>query len=152
MKLLEKAKQDGINESILNPNRPVLKESDVSLQSVQEIRRQFSNNDTQFIIIDGFLMYHNDQMIDTFDVRLFLQAKKDVLMARRNARKGYITIDGYWEEPIGYFENYVWPEYLKYNEKVLQDIHGTRFKTINSDDASIEETVLKAIEAIIKSD
>lgn len=32
---------------------------------------------------------------------------------RRENRTGYVTIEGFWEDPPGYVDNVVWPNYVK---------------------------------------
>jgi len=36
-----------------------------------------------------------------------------VAKARREARSGYVTIEGFWEDPPGYVNDVVWPNYVK---------------------------------------
>ncbi|KNC21500.1 hypothetical protein FF38_14097, partial [Lucilia cuprina] len=37
------------------------------------------------------------------------------LKQRREARKGYQTTDGFWQDPPNYFANHVWPRFVKYS-------------------------------------
>ncbi|CAG8480897.1 7679_t:CDS:2 [Diversispora eburnea] len=46
-------------------------------------------------------------------------ADRDVLKKRREERKGYVTREGYWIDPPNYFDDVVWPEYVKYNNNHL---------------------------------
>ncbi|KAF9155174.1 ribosylnicotinamide kinase [Linnemannia schmuckeri] len=71
---------------------------------------------TKFVILDGFMLYGDEQLRNTIDVRFYLTAPYQVLKERRESRKGYATLEGYWVDPPGYFENMVWPNYLIYNE------------------------------------
>ncbi|KAF9134309.1 ribosylnicotinamide kinase [Mortierella sp. 14UC] len=71
---------------------------------------------TKFVILDGFMLYVNEELRDTIDVRFFLTAPYQVLKDRRESRKGYATLEGYWEDPPGYFDDIVWPNYTIYNE------------------------------------
>jgi nicotinamide/nicotinate riboside kinase len=32
---------------------------------------------------------------------------------RREARSGYVTLEGFWEDPPGYVDDIVWPNYVK---------------------------------------
>jgi len=32
---------------------------------------------------------------------------------RREARSGYVTLEGFWEDPPGYVDKIVWPNYVK---------------------------------------
>ncbi|KAK3806000.1 MAG: P-loop containing nucleoside triphosphate hydrolase protein [Linnemannia elongata] len=71
---------------------------------------------TKFVILDGFILYVDEQLRNTIDVKFFLTAPYQVLKDRRESRKGYATLEGYWEDPPGYFDDIVWPNYLIYNE------------------------------------
>jgi nicotinamide/nicotinate riboside kinase len=89
-------------------------------------------------IIDGFLLYSEEMKAvrDLFDVKLFLQADYATMKTRREARSGYVTLEGFWEDPPGYVDDIVWPNYVKdheflfkgegvdgeLNEKVLQQL------------------------------
>jgi len=33
--------------------------------------------------------------------------------ARREARSGYVTLEGFWEDPPGYVDKIVWPNYVE---------------------------------------
>ena len=46
------------------------------------------------------------------DVRFFLRASYQRAKARREARQGYVTIEGFWTDPPGYVDKVVWPNYV----------------------------------------
>lgn len=46
------------------------------------------------------------------DIKLFIRASYAKAKARREARSGYVTIEGFWEDPPGYVEKIVWPNYV----------------------------------------
>ncbi|KAF9284301.1 ribosylnicotinamide kinase [Linnemannia elongata] len=75
---------------------------------------------TKFVILDGFILYVDEQLRNTIDVKFFLTAPYQVLKDRRESRKGYATLEGYWEDPPGYFDDIVWPNYLIYNEPLAK--------------------------------
>lgn len=84
-------------------------------------------------IIDGFLLYAEGLkgIREQFDVKLFLRTDFATAKSRREARNGYVTIEGFWEDPplvsIGllnaclklahyrsqYVDKVVWPNYVK---------------------------------------
>lgn len=74
-------------------------------------------------IIDGFLMYSEDmrEIRDCFDVKLLLRTDFKTGKARREARSGYVTIEGWWEDPAGYWEKVVWPNYVKDHAFMFED-------------------------------
>ncbi|KAJ8605037.1 hypothetical protein MRB53_041582 [Persea americana] len=61
-------------------------------------------------IIDGFLLFSEEMksVRAQMDLKLFLRAR-----ARREARSGYVTIEGFWQDPPGYVDKIVWPNYVK---------------------------------------
>ncbi|KAK3842487.1 MAG: P-loop containing nucleoside triphosphate hydrolase protein [Linnemannia gamsii] len=84
---------------------------------IAQIRKEGVNvAATKFVILDGFILYVNEELRDTIDVSFFLTAPYQVLKERRESRKGYATLEGYWVDPPGYFDDIVWPNYMIYNE------------------------------------
>lgn len=74
-------------------------------------------------IIDGFLLFA-ETMTDIrslFDVKLFLRTDYKTAKTRREARQGYVTIEGFWEDPPGYVDKVVWPNYVKDHAFLFQD-------------------------------
>lgn len=47
----------------------------------------------------------------SLDIKLFLQVSRDKATRRREARDGYVTLDGFWQDPPGYVDKVVWPNY-----------------------------------------
>jgi nicotinamide/nicotinate riboside kinase len=77
----------------------------------------------RFAIVEGFLLYAEGMksVWDQFDVRLLLAADYQLVKSRREARKGYVTLEGYWEDPPGYVDAIVWPNYVKYHSMLYAD-------------------------------
>lgn len=73
------------------------------------------------VLVDGFLLFHDDDIANLFDVKLYFQAPYEVLKARREARKGYNTVAGFWVDPPGYFDKIVWPEYERSHSHLFVD-------------------------------
>ncbi|KAF2708450.1 P-loop containing nucleoside triphosphate hydrolase protein [Pleomassaria siparia CBS 279.74] len=70
---------------------------------------------TPIAIVDGFLLFSQD-MADIrrlFDLKLFLRTSYQAAKRRREARSGYVTLEGFWEDPPGYVDRIVWPNYVK---------------------------------------
>ncbi|KAK3111094.1 ribosylnicotinamide kinase [Teratosphaeriaceae sp. CCFEE 6253] len=74
-------------------------------------------------IIDGFLLYSDDMKAvrDLFDVKLFLTTDYATAKTRREARSGYVTLEGFWEDPPGYVDKVVWPNYVKDHAFLFED-------------------------------
>ena len=45
-------------------------------------------------LVDGFLLYSDSAVIKELDIRLLVRAPYEKLKARRDARSGYVTIEG----------------------------------------------------------
>lgn len=78
------------------------------------------------VFVDGFMLYHDNAILDLFDVKLFFRAPYGVLKARREARAGYNTVSGFWVDPPNYFDNIVWPEFANSHKHLFEngDIDG----------------------------
>ncbi|PWN25078.1 P-loop containing nucleoside triphosphate hydrolase protein [Jaminaea rosea] len=71
--------------------------------------------------LDGFLLYHDDEVRQQMDVRLFLRIGRDLLRERREARGGYVTAEGEtWKDPPLYFDEILWPSHLKAHARLFQ--------------------------------
>lgn len=66
-------------------------------------------------LLDGFLLFapavHALQR--HISIKLFLRVPSSVARARRHAREGYATIEGWWADPPGYVDRVVWPNYAR---------------------------------------
>jgi nicotinamide/nicotinate riboside kinase len=80
---------------------------------------QQKNNTRKFYIflIDGFMMFHDDSILDLLDVKLFFRAPYETLKSRREKRS-YTTLEGSWVDPPGYFDDFVY-KFYKLNHKHL---------------------------------
>ncbi|KAK4636060.1 Nicotinamide riboside kinase [Fulvia fulva] len=74
-------------------------------------------------IIDGFLLYSEGMksVRVLFDIKLFLRTDYQTAKSRREARSGYVTLEGFWEDPPGYVDNVVWPNYVKDHAFLFKD-------------------------------
>ncbi|KAF2141180.1 uncharacterized protein K452DRAFT_229056 [Aplosporella prunicola CBS 121167] len=76
-------------------------------------------------LIDGFLLYSKEMaelgVRDAFDIKLFLRTSHQTAKQRREARSGYVTLEGFWEDPPGYVDDIVWPNYVKDHEFLFKD-------------------------------
>ncbi|KAJ3220910.1 ribosylnicotinamide kinase [Clydaea vesicula] len=159
---LKNCKKVGLKESVLNGNRPKLNSSEVDDMFINQLKKELlgSDSDLEFILIDGFLLYHDERFLKEFDISFFCLANKEVLIQRRQKRDAYITLEGFWEEPPKYFEEFVWPCYLKYNQKILKHLENKnaaakdlednlKVKLLDSTETSIQNILEFAIRDII---
>jgi nicotinamide/nicotinate riboside kinase len=92
------------------------------------------DQDVVLCLVDGFLLYVDPSVVKELDLRLLVRAPYDKLKARREARSGYVTIDGlahcdtelisgFWEDPPGYFDKIVWKWYVKDHQHLFENNH-----------------------------
>lgn len=102
-------------------------DSGVGEQTIEEVGREFRGRlegavkgveELKVAIIDGFLLYAPPEngsplapLLELLDVKLFLRTTQAKMRERREKRKGYVTLEGFWEDPEGYLEKIVWPNY-----------------------------------------
>lgn len=60
------------------------------------------------------------------DIKLFLRTTYAKAKARREARDGYVTLEGFWADPPGYVDKIVWPNYVEQHAWMFQggDVEG----------------------------
>ncbi|KAF2834608.1 P-loop containing nucleoside triphosphate hydrolase protein [Patellaria atrata CBS 101060] len=107
-------------------------ESGVSEKTVVQFREEIQHVcgdrafDSPIVIIDGFLLYSDipplSKVTELLDVKLFLHnVTYQTVKRRREARKGYVTLEGFWEDPPGYVDKIVWPNYVKDHKFLFYD-------------------------------
>jgi nicotinamide/nicotinate riboside kinase len=81
----------------------------------QELFSSGSRSRIKVAIVDGFLLFSEEmsEIRELFDVKLLLTTDHVTVKQRREARKGYVTLEGFWEDPPGYVDLIVWPNFVK---------------------------------------
>ncbi|KAM4066853.1 AAA domain-containing protein [Hirsutella rhossiliensis] len=92
-------------------------------------------------LLDGFLLYCPSMaalLNPCLDLKLFVRASYARTKARREARLGYVTIEGFWQDPPGYVDSVVWPNYVADHAWMFDDgdVEG-RFRGRALDEAGI---------------
>ncbi|RAL64442.1 hypothetical protein DID88_001918 [Monilinia fructigena] len=74
-------------------------------------------------IFDGFLLYSKSlaSVQAHIDMKLFLRVSYAKAKGRREARSGYVTLEGFWEDPPGYVDKIVWPNYVEDHKWMFED-------------------------------
>lgn len=114
------------------------------------------------IIVDGFMLFHDEELCKHFDIKIFFHAQYDTLKKRRESRKGYETVEGFWVDPPNYFGQIVWPEYAKSHRKLFEAgdpnrelscyaTHDLRLREIKSDNVGLYDMVRQTIEYLNES-
>lgn len=91
----------------------------------ERIRAMFENTmwTRNVCIVDGFLLFSEEmrEIREMFDVKLFLRTSYATAKQRREARAGYVTLEGFWEDPPGYVDHIVWPNYVQDHAFLFKD-------------------------------
>lgn len=98
-------------------------DQDVVKELTNKARENYNSATLPMIIVDGFLLFSQDmeRIRELFDIRLLLRTDFKTAKQRREARTGYVTLEGFWEDPPGYVDNVVWPNYVKDHAFLFKD-------------------------------
>ncbi|KAL9614337.1 MAG: hypothetical protein Q9167_001140 [Letrouitia subvulpina] len=115
--------KDGHNDKLEDSLAAVPTDNDSSSSnSLQSLARRLSSRVSptapgqRILLLDGFLLFTPSTPASfraLLDVKIVLRAPYAVAKARREARAGYVTLEGWWEDPPGYFDKVVWPNYAE---------------------------------------
>jgi nicotinamide/nicotinate riboside kinase len=79
-------------------------------------------------VLDGFLLYTPalSSIMSRLDIKLFLLVSRARATQRREARDGYVTLEGFWKDPPGYVDKIVWPNYAESHAWLFEggDVEG----------------------------
>ncbi|CAG8482655.1 2289_t:CDS:2 [Dentiscutata erythropus] len=109
------------------------------------VGRDNKNVEWYFVLVDGFLLYYDPEVINELDVKFFVKADREIMKKRREERISYVTVEGYYEDPPEYFDKIVWPNYIKFHKHL--SLKGQSFSLING-----EKSELKVIEDMVAFD
>ncbi|KAK2467856.1 hypothetical protein APHAL10511_000151 [Amanita phalloides] len=77
--------------------------------------------EVSWVIVDGFLLYWDTEVVEQLDTRILLRVPYDVLKQRRHERHGYHTAEGsLWRDPPDYFDHIVYPAYVDAHRDMLE--------------------------------
>ena len=81
------------------------------------------------VLVEGFLLFGSgvrDSLDGIFDLKILVRASRAKAGERRERRNGYVTLEGFWADPPGYFEEVVWPGYEAEHGYLFrdQDVEG----------------------------
>lgn len=82
-----------------------------------------STNSIRLCLFDGFLLYSKSMasVQPQMDIKIFLRVSYEKAKARREARTGYVTLEGFWEDPPGYVDKIVWPNYVEEHKWMFKE-------------------------------
>ncbi|KKA30822.1 hypothetical protein TD95_005058 [Thielaviopsis punctulata] len=86
-------------------------------------RAYAAGNGPSVCLMDGFLLFTPalQDVMDTMDAKLFLRVSREKASQRRCARDGYVTLEGFWQDPPGYMDKIVWPNYVQAHAWLFKD-------------------------------
>ncbi|CCG81399.1 Nicotinamide riboside kinase [Taphrina deformans PYCC 5710] len=128
----------------------------VSASTISEVEAtQKAPKITDLLIVDGFMLFQSPKILESLDLAVLLRGSFKVLKDRREARSGYVTLEGFWKDPEGYFEDCVWPEYVSNHQQFFLDGdvegHATQRKDIyisKAIDTDLDSSFLFVMDAI----
>lgn len=98
---------------------------------------EFKFPEARYILVDGFVLFWNEQVRELMDVELLLRVPRETLARRREQRSYALQSESVcsslmadaedaeqgtvWTDPPGYFDNIVYPAYVKAHERVFTD-------------------------------
>lgn len=110
-------------------------DDDVVQKFKKDLQSELANlGDVTICLLDGFLLYPDpgsesgssekelrDILEPLFNLKLFLASTREQTIERRTKRTGYVTLEGFWEDPPGFVQDLVWPNYVKYHAWMFGD-------------------------------
>lgn len=109
-------------------------------------------------LLDGFLLYSPpkfDKIMSLIDIKLFLQVSRAKATQRREARDGYVTLEGFWKDPPGYVDKIVWPNYVEAHKWMFVDgnVEGGRLDwTVLTDRGILAQSTDTAQQGVVDFD
>ncbi|CAI2169581.1 18988_t:CDS:2 [Funneliformis geosporum] len=122
---------------------------------VQKILMQ-AENELNFVFIDGFLLYVNPDVIKQLDIKIFLKSDYDSLKKRRETEYGKKLLGRRWVDPPNYFDQMVWPNYIKANDHIINrsgrenDLLNDLIVLESNNFSSLSENIEKVVKIILE--
>ena len=121
--LNSKEDQNAVGESGVSANDLEFAKSEMSRKW-----KDYNLDGRLVVVVDGFLLFGKSvpEVREMFDLRILLRTSHDVAKQRREARTGYVTLEGFWEDPPGYVDSIVWPAYIREHSFLFRnnDVEG----------------------------
>ena len=116
-------KQGGVDDGVHGPS------SAISQQYLEKLWREVDSwpaavKTRKLVLVEGFLLFGvgvRDTLAELFDLKILLRSTKAAAEKRRKNRNGYVTLEGFWQDPEGYFEDVVWPNYVRDQGFLFED-------------------------------
>ncbi|RMZ77614.1 hypothetical protein DV737_g4299, partial [Chaetothyriales sp. CBS 132003] len=121
--------------------------------------------DIRIYFIDAFLLYTSPSPSPTtdshsaaqlyalsklLDLKLWVSCSRRQMLDRRLRRRGYVTLETFWEDPPGYIEDVVWPEFLREHAWLVRELDdgssGGETRLVVDEEAAQREGIVVAPE------
>ncbi|KAG2361571.1 P-loop containing nucleoside triphosphate hydrolase protein [Suillus spraguei] len=76
-----------------------------------------ANTKVIWVLVDGFMLYWDQDVIHQLDVCIFLRVQEHILKKRRETRSVLLP----WIDPEGYWDIVCYPEYIKTHKDLFED-------------------------------
>ncbi|KIY73889.1 hypothetical protein CYLTODRAFT_416543 [Cylindrobasidium torrendii FP15055 ss-10] len=83
--------------------------------------RQSRGEQIVWVLVDGFLLYWDERIVSTLDVKALIRIPEELAKARREARVYHTPEGDTWRDPPQYWEKIVWPAYLKAHKHIFEN-------------------------------
>ncbi|KAH3901381.1 related to Nicotinamide riboside kinase [Saccharomycodes ludwigii] len=141
------------NKLIHNNNVDDLQKFNLDSNFLTQLKKKYADllikhSNLKIVLVDGFMLFHDDLLRSKFDIKLLFRAKYSTLKKRRGARPGYQTLDSFWVDPPYYFDEFVYKSYYDTHKKLFidDDVENGKIRPIyniscfdNDDNVNIEE-------------
>ncbi|KAJ6247786.1 hypothetical protein M0813_18421 [Anaeramoeba flamelloides] len=96
-----------------NWDHPEAIDHDLFLKEAKEKYQQAKNENCDFLIIEGFMLFWDDRMLDLLDIKIWLEIDRETCYTRRMKTKRVSE---------NYFNEKLWPNYVEYNKLVKNKV------------------------------
>lgn len=108
---------DGVHDPLKSNSGTITRETIARIRAQRNQMPPPTNRQPPpLVIVEGFLLFGRSipaPLRELFDVKILLRASYGDAKARRERRNGYVTLEGFWRDPEGYFDEVVWPGYVR---------------------------------------
>lgn len=133
LRVLKYAKREGMlppgyHSQHYNGDKRETAESLVAQEVVDELKEMLANSGAlpqgqPIGIVSGFLLYHDPDMREIFDIKLFLRAEAEAARIKRFEKPAYAAAGAehdFWRTQ-NYFNQTVWPNYVHEHKSLFED-------------------------------
>jgi uridine kinase len=97
----------------INWEHPVIYDAKEMIKHMKEALSKYNRQQNSYLFVEGFLLYHYDEILPMVDVKIFLDGSCDILRQRRMTRKWNNCTREMWDDLI-------WPEFEKRRHGMIE--------------------------------